>query len=66
MDKEANAGFLNECQFRFGGIAKAPGETPGTFVCLIIRVRYSVLTEPRSVPHLHVSGDSVDVSTHGR
>lgn len=33
VDAEANAAFLSECQFKFGGIAKAPEEHPGSFPC---------------------------------
>lgn len=29
VDDTALASFLGDCQFRFGGIAKAPGEHPG-------------------------------------
>ncbi|KAF8315601.1 terpenoid cyclases/Protein prenyltransferase [Clavulina sp. PMI_390] len=31
VNAEANAAFLERCQFRFGGIAKAPEETPDPF-----------------------------------
>lgn len=31
VDAGANARFLDECQFRFGGIAKAPEERPDPF-----------------------------------
>jgi len=31
VDSSANATFLNECQFRFGGFAKFPDENPDPF-----------------------------------
>ena len=32
VDRSVMAGFLGECQFKFGGLAKAPGERPGAFL----------------------------------
>lgn len=32
IDSDALASFLGECQFKFGGIAKAPGERSGTTI----------------------------------
>lgn len=29
VDRDALAGFMGRCQYKFGGIAKAPGEHPG-------------------------------------
>ena len=31
VDSEALASFIAQCQFKFGGIAKAPGARPGMF-----------------------------------
>ena len=31
VDHEANASFIDTCQFKFGGIAKAPDEHPGPY-----------------------------------
>ena len=32
VDRRAMVDFLADCQFKFGGLAKAPGERPGTFL----------------------------------
>ena len=29
VDEQAMADFLERCQFKYGGLAKAPGEKPG-------------------------------------
>jgi hypothetical protein len=29
VDRQANVSFLSSCQFKYGGISKAPGERPG-------------------------------------
>lgn len=31
VDNDANVTFLSACQYRYGGIAKEPGETSGKF-----------------------------------
>lgn len=35
VDRDALAGFMGRCQYKFGGIAKAPGEHPGQCFTLL-------------------------------
>ncbi|TFK70535.1 terpenoid cyclases/Protein prenyltransferase [Pluteus cervinus] len=48
VDKQALAGFLASCQFKYGGISKAPGEHPDpyhTYLSLAALAMYSPYTE---------------------
>lgn len=63
---EANARFLGECQFKFGGIAKFPEEMPGkphAPPCLRVSLTLSVSILHRSIPHVHVPRLAVPLPT---
>lgn len=53
--------FISNCQFRFGGISKAPGEDPGKYV-----VERSEVTNENGRPIPHVSVASCSVYVQGR
>ncbi len=46
MDKRALADFLEKCQFKYGGLSKAPGERPGE-TSPVLRPTAAVLTSLR-------------------
>lgn len=56
--------FIAECQFKYGGIAKAPGEHPGEQNSVYINVVYLRLS--RSIPHVSLACCIIDVSTGPR
>ena len=52
VDRAALASFLGKCQFKYGGIAKAPGEhAGGDFSTTPLQLRYKT-PFPRSVSHI--------------
>ncbi|KAH7099459.1 terpenoid cyclases/Protein prenyltransferase [Auriculariales sp. MPI-PUGE-AT-0066] len=61
IDRQRNAAFIARCQFKFGGIAKAPGEHPDPFhtymsvACLSIYPPYPDLCPGDTVPETDVA-----------
>lgn len=63
VDDTALASFLASCQFRFGGIAKAPGERAGLFLSQCAMIMCSEKSLPRPIPHISLSRGDRHVST---
>ncbi|KAF5335025.1 hypothetical protein D9758_016190 [Tetrapyrgos nigripes] len=56
VDSRALVSFLADCQFRFGGIGKAPGENPDPYHTYLALAALSMYTPFRSRPHPSTSG----------
>jgi hypothetical protein len=55
VDTSALASFLARCQFKFGGIAKSPGEHPGKRISHSFVAACSVFCSFRPLPHIPFS-----------
>lgn len=55
VDNIALASYLGNCQFRFGGIAKAPGEHAGLDISRCMMGPCPEKSLPRSIPHISLS-----------
>lgn len=64
VDRAALTSFLGNCQFKFGGIAKAPGEHAGRDLTSFLH-GYVMRQFFRSIPHVPLSRVDCYVSTAG-
>ncbi|KAJ7623256.1 terpenoid cyclases/protein prenyltransferase alpha-alpha toroid [Roridomyces roridus] len=66
VDAELHATFLASCQYKYGGIAKAPDEDPGQNQILLVDSDTEQKPLTRSIPHLSFHCSSNDVSSNRR
>jgi len=64
VDRAALTSFLGNCQFKYGGIAKAPGEHAGRDF-MSLPYEYAAKPLSRSIPHVPLARGDRYVSTTG-